>query len=781
MRLGRARGLIGLALVSGVVACAPVRPHPPYPHPLAAYHIIPEPRTLTPEEGFFELGPSTRVVVADSTDAELTRLANVWAAPIRRATGWHLPVAAGPCVDHDVCMSVGRIGPKEGYRLSVSDKTVVLQGDDHAGLFYAIQSLDQLLPARWAWGARSGGMPARVPGVDITDAPRFRYRGMHLDVSRHFFGPSFVKRYIDLLSRYKFNYFHWHLTDDQGWRIQIKGYPKLTEVGAWRSETQVGRSQHPFVGDSTRYGGYYTQDEIRDIVAYAKKRYVTIVPEIEMPGHAVAALASYPELACTPGPFQVGTHWGVYDDIYCPKQATFTFLDSVLTEVTHLFPGKYIHIGGDEVPKIRWKESDTAQAVMKREGLTDEDELQSWFVGRIEKFLNAHGRTLVGWDEILEGGLAPNATVMSWRGIQGGVDAARQGHDVIMTPTSPLYFDYYQGPDSTEPLAIGGYNPLAKVYAYDPVPKDSLTPAQASHILGAQGNVWTEYMATPQHVEYMVLPRMLALSEVDWSEPSRKSFRDFARRLPWHFERFDAMGLDYRIPDVVGLAHDRLTLRKKATVVLLAPAHGTIRYTLDGSRPGPDSRAYTKPLELDLGRGPVTVTARIVLPDGREGPVRAARFTRATLQAATRVRQPVVPGLRVELLAGHFRHVADLADAEVVRRVAVDAVVIPDQVPDSSFGLRFNGWLRVPENGIYTFRLTADDGAVLRLGGRTVLDDDGPHGSVAKEAQVALAKGLHALELLYYQAGGARSLKLEMAGPGGTLGPPAAGVLLRAR
>jgi hexosaminidase len=512
------------------------------------YPIIPAPRTLTPERGYFELGPATRVVVADSSDAELRRLAEFWAAPVRFATGWSLPVQAGPCGAHDVCMGVGRPGAAEGYHLRVSRRSIAVTGDDHAGLFYGIESLTQLLPPKWTGGAQTGGAPVRIAAVDIADAPRFPYRGMHLDVSRHFFGPDFIKRYIDLLAFYKLNYFHWHLTDDQGWRIEIKRYPKLTEIGAWRAETQVGKNADPFVGDSTPYGGYYTQDEIRDIVAYAQKRYVTIIPEIEMPGHALAALAAYPELACTPGPFQVGTHWGVYDDIFCPKEATFTFLENVLTEVMDLFPGTYIHIGGDEAPKTRWEASDTAQAVMKREGLTDEDELQSWFTSRIERFLNAHGRSLIGWDEILEGGLAPNATVMSWRGIQGGIDAARQGHDVIMTPTSPLYFDYYQGPEGSEPLAIGGYNPLEKVYAYEPVP-DSLTPDQARHVLGAQGNVWTEYMATPAHVEYMVLPRMLALSEVDWSDPSRKSYPDFLRRLRWHFERFDAMGLHYRVPD----------------------------------------------------------------------------------------------------------------------------------------------------------------------------------------------------------------------------------------
>jgi len=766
--VSRFRTLAFLALATALAGCATMNPPSSYP-------IIPKPRALTPEKGSFTLGPSTRIVVADTTDPELSRIANFWAAPVRTATGWALPVRSGECRKHEICLGVGRVGAAEGYHLGVDGKRVVVTGDDHAGLFYGMETLNQLLPPRW-----TGSGPVHVPSVQIDDAPRFPYRGMHLDVVRHFFGPEFVKRYIDLLARYKIRYFHWHLTDDQGWRIQIKRYPKLTEIGSVRAETQVGKNFDPYVGDGKPYGGYYTQDQIRDIVAYAKKRYVTIIPEIEMPGHSEAALAAYPELACTPGPFHVGTHWGVYSDIYCPKEATFTFLENVLTEVMDLFPGKYIHIGGDEVPKVRWQHSDTAQEVMKREGLQTEDQLQSWFIQRIGKFLNEHGRTFIGWDEILEGGLAPNAVVMSWRGVKGGIAAAQQGHDVIMTPGSPLYFDHYQGPDSTEPMAIGGYNPLEKVYAYEPVPP-GLTPEQATHVLGAQGNLWTEYIATPGHVEYMLLPRLLALSEVDWTNPSEKSFKDFARRLPWHLERLDAMGINYRIPDVVGLEHDRITLDKKVKASLIAPAPGTIRYTLDGSEPGPSSAAYAGPLELNVEHGPVKLTARMILPDGRQGPVRSATFRRVTVRPAALVDAPLAPGLRVALLQGRFRRIADLDRGDVVRQDSVAGVAIPAWAPDTTFALRFQGYLSVPEDGVYTFRLTADDGAVLRFGGETVLDNDGPHASVAKEAEVALAKGLHPIQVLYYQSGGDKDLKLEMGKGEGPVGPIPEGALLRVK
>ena len=544
----------------------------------------------------------------------------------------------------------------------------------------------------------------------------------------------------------------------------------------------VEKNFEPFVGDGTRYGGFYTQDEIRDVVAYARERYVTIVPEIEMPGHSLAALAAYPELACTPGPFEVGTRWGVFEDIYCPKQETFEFLENVLTEVMDLFPGEYIHIGGDEAPRARWEASDVAQDVMRREGLSDAHELQSWFVRRIERFLNDHGRRLIGWDEILEGGLAPDATVMSWRSTQGGIEAARQGHDVIMTPTSHLYFDFYQGDPAQEPLAIGGYQPLERVYAFEPVP-DALTPAEARHILGAQGNLWTEYITTEEHAEYMAFPRALALAEVTWSPAAVRDFEDFVRRLPWHLDRLDAAGIHYRIPDVVGLERDRLTLDKKVAVTLEAPAHGVIRYTVDGTEPMPTSAAYQRPLELDVEEGPVTVAARIFPPDGRAGAVRRATFSRTTLRPAALVDALLEPGLRVDLFEGSFRRAADLErrGQSAVRTNPMDAVTLPEWATGDEFGLRFRGYLDVPGDGVYTFRLTSDDGAVLRFAGTTILDHDGLHGASSKEGQAALARGLHPFEVLYFQAGGGKTLQLEWAAPGGAFTTVDSATVLRIR
>ncbi len=760
--------MLALTSTLGISACASASTGLDLP-------IIPRPQQVQPGAGDFDLGPDVRIVIPDG-DVEANRLAHQWAGPVRAANGWEIPVEEGTCGEGDLCLRVAGADTPEGYRLQVTGDTVVVTGNDHAGLFYGLQTLNQALPPD-----RSGaGGALRIPSVLIDDAPRFPYRGMHLDVGRHFFGPDFVKEYIDHLARYKINRFHWHLTEDQGWRIEIERYPRLAEVAAWRPETMLEKNFDPFVGDGTRHGGFYTQDEVREIVAYAQDRYVTIVPEIEMPGHSLAALAAYPELACTEGPFEVGTRWGVFEDIYCPKEETFEFLTNVLTEVMDLFPGEYIHIGGDEAPKARWETSDVAQAVMRREGLEDELELQSWFIGRIEAFLNANGRRLLGWDEILEGGLAPNATVMSWRGVQGGIEAARQGHDVIMTPTSHLYFDFYQGDPETEPLAIGGFLPLETVYGFEPIPEE-LTETEARHVLGAQGNVWTEYMKTEDHVEYMVFPRMMALSEVTWSDPATKNFRDFVGRLPWHLEVLDGAGVRYRIPDVVGLERDRLVLEEKTRVELSAPGGGRVHFTLDGNEPTPESPAYSGPISLDLRGGPATVSARAVLPDGRVGPARTATFTLTTPRPAALVDSELEEGVRVDVYEGRFRRVADLDRRTPVRREPMPTIGLLDGTPDEEFGLRIRAYLAVPMDGVYTFRLTSDDGSVLRFAGTTFLDHDNAHGVSSRTAQVALAAGLHPIEVAYFQVEGGKVLKLEWSPDGETFETLGEGSLWRVR
>ncbi len=510
--------------------------------------IIPRPVSVTVGQGHFTISDRT-AIWTDSASAPLGQQLRDY---LRPATGFDLPVRSGSpgagaiVVRRDPALA--RLGA-EGYRLEVQPGQVTISGSADAGLFYGIQSLRQLLPAAIFREAAVAGAAWTIPAVVIEDYPRFKWRGAHLDVSRHFMPREFVKKYIDLLALHKMNSFHWHLTEDQGWRIEIRKYPRLTEVGGWRNETLVGRfTSDPArrVFDGQRHGGYYTQEDIREIVAYAAVRHVNIVPEIEMPGHAQAAISAYPGLGNTGRQVPVMTIWGVSENILNPEESTIRFMQDVLAEVLELFPGPYIHIGGDEAPKTQWKNSPRAQARMRELGLRDEDELQSWFIRRMDTFLTERGRRLVGWDEILEGGLAPNATVMSWRGISGGIAAARAGHDVVMAPGSHTYFDHYQSQvREREPIAIGGFTPVEKVYGFDPVP-DSLEPKYRQHVLGAQGQVWTEYIKTPKHVEYMAFPRISALAEVLWTPVERKSYPDFSRRLPAHLDRLRALDVNYR-------------------------------------------------------------------------------------------------------------------------------------------------------------------------------------------------------------------------------------------
>ena len=506
----------------------------------------------------------------------------------------------------------------EGYSLVVDKTGATITAAQGAGLFYGAQTLLQLLPPRPA-------ASASLPYVRVSDAPAFGWRGGMLDVCRHFFPVSFVKKYIDFLAAYKMNTFHWHLTDDQGWRIEIKQYPKLTEVSAFRQETLIGAQQlfkkpADFKYDGTRYGGFYTQEQIKEVVAYAQQRYITVVPEIEMPGHSVAILAAYPELACKPGPYETWTMWGVNEDIVCPSEQTLQFFENVLAEVTQLFPGQYVHIGGDEAPKTRWKESALVQDIMKKEGFTDVEQVQGWFNRRIEKYLQSKGKKLLGWDEVLEGGISPSATIMSWRGEKGGIEAAQHGNDVVMTPTTYLYLDYGQNPQihsPYEPLMIGGYLPLEKVYSYKPLAAE-LTPAQQKHILGIQANMWTEYITTPAKAEYMLFPRLLAAAEIAWTPAADRQYDDFLTRLGAQYARLDAKNINYRVPEPVGLdSASRATQGNMAVFTLRAPVPGAkIHYTLDGHLPDITTDIYTKPLAVPTGRQ-LTVRAVTVAPNGR--------------------------------------------------------------------------------------------------------------------------------------------------------------------
>jgi len=593
--------------------------------------IIPAPVSIVKNNGFFQLDKTVVLVSNEILNAKSADLLNAF---IVTKGGFALRETKTVSVGQKaiVLSSVGADKlPEEGYTIKISDRQIKIVAKG-AGLFYAVQSLMQMMPEKKQ-------DKITIQAVEINDYPRFKYRGVHLDVGRHFFPVAFVKKFIDVIASYKMNNFHWHLTEDQGWRIEIKKYPKLTSIGGTRNGTIIGN--YPGTGgtDNEIYKGYYTQEEVKQIVAYAQSKFINVIPEIEMPGHASAAIAAYPELSCFPDrdtpisdktPWsgnrkgkQVQQTWGVFDDVFVPTENTFKFLENVLDEVLILFPSKYIHIGGDECPKEYWKQSAFCQQFIKDNNLKDEHGLQSYFIQRIEKYLNGKGRSIIGWDEILEGGLAPNATVMSWRGEKGGIEAAQLNHDVIMTPSSAgLYFDHKQSTSTDEPLTIGGLSSYVKVYGYDPVPK-VLTPEQQKYVIGVQANLWTEYMETPSKVEYMLFPRLFSLSEIAWSPVERKNLQNFIEeRVPLHLARLDLTNTNYWVPTAIGLP-TKTQNGEDFKIELKVPVFGSkIFYTLDNYRPSENATEYTSPIKVNVPLGQKKILKTIVItPSGKRSVV----------------------------------------------------------------------------------------------------------------------------------------------------------------
>lgn len=581
--------------------------------------IIPAPLSVSPKPGSFTLTQRDKVVIV-CPDKGAEDEAGLLSSFFKDTYSVDVPIvgkAPGRSRKQIVLSSTyDGINP-EGYRLSVGEDKVVACGKK-AGLFYAVQSMMQMCLS----AAEDSGVP-QLPCSEIVDEPRYGYRGIMQDVGYHIYPLSFIKKQIDLLAKYKLNVYHWHLTEDHGWRIEIKRYPKLQEISAYRAQTCISNYDPELTGlDGTPYGGYYTQEEIREVVDYAAKRNVTVIPEIEMPGHTLAVLAAYPELACgdNPGPFKVAENWGIHDDVFCAgKEAVFEFLENVLTEVMELFPSPYIHIGGDECPKLRWEECPYCQQRIADNNLKDEFELQSYFIKRIEKFVNSKGRRIIGWDEILEGGLAPDAVVMSWRDISEGIKAAKLDHDVIMAPTSHLYFDYIQGNRALEPLTIGwGYNPSERVYSYDPTPSE-LSPEQRKRVIGVEAPLWTEHMDTHRKVEYMMLPRLMALSEIAWTPLAAKDSTDFfENRLPVHLSWLDKTETVYRVPTPIGMC-DQTLYGSEFIVTLSPPVKGAaIYYNFDGQEPRETDYLYEAPIRVIVPPGEKReLRAVVVAPSGK--------------------------------------------------------------------------------------------------------------------------------------------------------------------
>lgn len=663
----------------------------------ANYQVIPLPQEVSLTQGNpFKLNGNVLIAYPEN-NALLQRNAEFLSEYIRQSTGYApktKAIAAGEQVKNAITLGLDPdIANKEGYVLTTTPEGISINGQTENGVFYGIQTLRKSIPAE------AKGATILIPAGEIKDEPRFSYRGMHLDVGRHFFPIEFIKKYIDLLALHNMNTFHWHLTEDQGWRIEIKKYPKLTEIGSQRSRTVIGRNTQEY--DNTPYGGFYTQEEAKEIVKYAQERYITVIPEVDLPGHMLAALAAYPEMGCTGGPYEVCPRWGVFEDVLCiGNDKTMQFLEDVMSEIIEIFPSEYVHIGGDEAPRDRWKECPKCQARIKAEGLkadknhTAEDRLQSYCMTRIEKFLNSKGRRIIGWDEILEGDVAPNATVMSWRGASGGIKAAQMGHDVIMAPNTYCYFDYYQTADTKdEPLGIGGYVPIEKVYSLDPT--FDLNEEQKKHIIGAQANLWTEYIATTEHVEYMVLPRMAALAEVQWTQPEKKDFKDFTTRLARLMKFYQRDGFNYA-KHVFDLKVDFTPdVAKKAVVVTLSTIDDApIYYTLAGTEPATASLKYIEPVVITET---ADFQAVVIRPEGKSKVVnKKISFNKATYCPIELTFQPsekykfggaitLVDGMKgndsyatgawLGFVGGDVEAIIDLGQETEIKRVATNAIV----------------------------------------------------------------------------------------------------------
>lgn len=642
---------------------------------------------------------------------------------------------------------------QEAYQLDVYADSIVISAADEAGFYNALQTLKQLFPI-----SKDTADAIEIPTVQISDFPRFKWRGMHLDVCRHFYTVNEIKALLDQMALLKLNVFHWHLTDDQGWRIEVKRYPLLTEIGAWRNSTLIGHAANrPEKFDSTRYGGFYTQEEIKSIVQYAFERQITVVPEIEMPGHAVAALAAYKHLGCFDKKYEVWNKWGVSDDVFCAgKETTFHFIDSVFQEIIPLFPSEYIHIGGDECPKSNWEMCPNCQKRMRAEGLKTEMELQSYFIKRVEKILARYSKKTIGWDEIMEGGLAPNAAVMSWRGEEGGIQAANAGHYVVMTPNNEMYFDHYQGTDThNEPLSIGGLTTLDDVYAYDPIPHE-LDSAAQKFVMGVQANLWTEYITNASHLQYMIFPRLCALAEIAWTMPQRKDRNDFLKRMSFYYARLDAAGINYRLAPPVIPAYIK-TINSEYTVSFEGETPGAfIRYTTDGTIPTENSTLYQKPFTLNVA-GKITLTSATFLANGKKSQPHTTIIEKVNLREPDDIKISG-NGLRYLYYEGITNSASDIK-ATLMKRGRVYAITYPEKAGIENMAITLETVFNAPESGMYTFYTYSDDGSVLFIGNEKVVDNDGDHGARRQTGQIALKKGLHKMRISHYQSTGGMTLE----------------------
>lgn len=739
MKYALSNSLLGLLLLLGS-SCQ--KPQATYNEGI---NIIPKPSTINVVEGeHFTLDKKT-TFFANSEETET--IADFFMSKIQLSTGYELTLEED-ALDANIILAINQTLDlkADGYTLDVTPTKITVTGRDATGLFYGMQTLMQLLPAEIESTTIVKDVNWSIPCVNITDEPRFEYRGIMLDVSRHFMPVDFVKKQIDILSLFKINNLHLHLTDDQGWRIEIKKYPLLTEIGAKRTDKQ-----------GVEYGDYYTQEQIKDIVAYAADRHITIIPELELPGHELAAIAAYPELSCRNSKTSPRIVWGVEDIVMCPgKESTFEFLEDVIAEMAPLFPGEYFHIGGDECPKTSWKSCPLCQARVKKEGLVKtkkfsaEEMLQSYVIRRIEKVLKQHNKKLIGWDEILEGGLSPEATVMSWRGESGGIAAANMGHSVIMTPNSgALYIDHYQGDSKIEPVSIGGYAPLSKLYNYNPIPTTLEESGKAHYIKGVQANLWSEYMYNTDIMEYRLYPRALAVAEIGWTALDKKDFNDFSRRINNAYVRLDSYDINYHIPQpeqVNGSSNhvafiDSVSLNFKTTRPI------KMEYSIDGG----EIKEYVEPIKIDKSS---TLAIYSILPSGKKSPTRIITVEKQNYHPAVTI-EGAKKGLSMQIIDGEFFSTTELANASIesapdkIMSKWRDLIINSSQVVDEieMYAAIADGYIDIPEDGVYFF---SSDNDQVWIDGKLLIDNNDEIKRFSRnDKSVALKKGLHPIKTIF--------------------------------
>lgn len=735
------------------------------PVPVDELPLVPRPRQVTTCSGSLVVDSHTSIAFEDDPAVRpIAHRLGVWlgidasrVVPIAPAspdpkTGIVLRATA-PRAGRDPSVSLPHDVEEEAYALDVSESRAVVRARTPAGVAYGSQTLAQLARVRPIVGGAGKASPSPIPCVRIEDAPRFAFRAMHLDVARHFFDKQTVERFVDLLSFYRYNVFHWHLTDDQGFRLAIRSHPELTKVGARRQE------------NGAETGGFYTQDEAREVVAFAKERFITVVPEVESPGHARAILASHPELSCTGKAMEVPATWGIFEDVLCAgNDASYALLDDVLGEVTEIFPSKLVHVGGDEVPKTRWEACPKCRARMKAEHLSSEA-LGGWFMHHVGETLAKRGRRALAWDEVLETGQMNDAVVVAWQGAERGAKAARGGHDVIMAPHEFVYFNKRQSRSGGEP-GHDEYLPLSRVLGFDPMPA-GLSPTEAAHVLGGQGALWTEFVRTPEDVDTLLMPRLAALSEALWSAPvADASAREasFASRSRAQRSMLDRAGVGYFVNPPVGLRAKQMFL-EDAQITLAPPSlykDGVVRFTTDGLDPTPSSSAFVSPVDL---KDTTRVAARLFLPGGRTSPVVRGVFERTTpLPAIPAPLTPVQAGVNYTYVEGDFKRLPDFAKL-VGRRGRLPTLGFDTSFRKERFAVLFEGFVDVPETGVYRFIATSDDGVALEIDGRRVLEDDGTHPERDTDGDMALAAGRHAVRIPYFQGTMGKALAITMEGP----------------